>query len=258
MSVGIISPNLQGPYKVKDLLAEAYLIAHVLGAGESLSLVKAAPAFRALNDIIERATLRKILSHYQAEVVIPLQGGQSTYTIGPATASPQPSVTAARPVELLSGFVRRDGLDLPVFVTHAKSDYDGVPYKSLTTHHAHGMVYYQATYPSGTVYLTPAPADALASLHLTVLANVAAFVHLEEEIALPPGYTQYLKYTLAKQLSAGHAMPFGTENETILAEMREALESNNIKPYPVASSGVACLASTGSGYDIRSDIVRSH
>lgn len=258
MSVGILSPNLQGPYKVKDIVSEAYLIAHVLGAGESLSLVKASPAFRALNDIIERATLKKTFSHYQTEVVIPLVGGQASYTIGPATASPPPSVTAARPVELLSGFVRRDGLDLPVFITHAKSDYDGVPYKGLTTQGWHAMAYYQATYPSGTVYLSPTPGDAASSLYLTVMANVSAFVHLEEEISLPPGYTQYLKYTLAKQLSAGHAMPFGEENETILAEMREALESNNIKPYPIASSGVACLASSGSGYDVRSDMVRSH
>jgi hypothetical protein len=253
VSGGIAFPNLQGPLKVKDLLVEAYLIAHILGGGESLSLVKAASAFRALNDIIERATLKKTFSHYQAEIEIPLQANVNTYTVGPSSAMPAPTVTAARPVELLSAFARRDGHDLPVFVTHAKGDYDAVPSKSLTTQGWHALLYYQATYPAGTLYLYPVPADSRSTLHVTVLANVAPFTHLEEDVSLPPGYTQYLKYSLAKQLAASHGMPFGVENDTILQEVREALESNNIKPFPVAGSGLVALASYGSAYDIRSD-----
>jgi hypothetical protein len=253
VSGGVAFPNLQGPLKVKDLLAEAYLIAHILGGGESLSLVKAASAFRALNDIIERATLQKTFAHYQAEVQIPLQANVNSYTIGPASASPAPTVTAARPVEILSAFARRDGHDLTVFVTHDPSDYNSIPNKSLTTQGWHALLYYQATYPAGTLYLYPVPVDQVTTLHITVLANVAPFIHLEENVSLPPGYTQYLKYALAKQLSASHGMPFGPENDTILMEVREALESNNIKPFPVAGSGLVALASCGSGYDIRSD-----
>lgn len=257
MSVGITTPNLSGPKLVKDLIADAYVIAHVLGRGESMPLVKCGPAFTTLNDILERASITKTFSPYQTEVAVPLVSGQLVYTIGPSTVSPPPSVTAVRPVEVLSAYSRCNSQDLPVFVTHAKRDYDGIPSKSLTASGWVGAVYYQPSYPAGTIYVYPTPQDTDTTLYLTVMASVAPFTYLEEEVSLPPGYTQYLKYTLAKQVSADHGLPFGPDNDLILTQIQTALERNNIKPMPVITTGLAGLGcASRSGYDVISDSYR--
>lgn len=258
MSAGITSPNVQGVRKVRDLIERAYVIAHVLGEGESLSLTKAARGFEQLNDIIEQATLEKTFALYQAEVVIPLEAGVTSYTIGPQTASPPATVVAPRPVEVLSGFARRLGQDQPVFVSHAKEDYDRIWNKSLTGAGWLSAIYYQATYPSGTVYVYPVPMDTTTELHLTVLANVEAFVSLDQDVDLPPGYFQYVKYALAQRVCADFGMQFGDVNTNILTRCELALTSNNIKPFPVSTTEVGRLASMGSGYHMQSDSFRGN
>lgn len=256
MSVGVISPHVQSVRKVRDLIYRAYVIAHVLGEGETISLPKASKAFEQLNDLIEQATLEKTFSMYQTEVVVPLESGTVSYTIGPQTASPPATVVAPRPVEVLSGFTRRQGQDVPVYVTHAKEDYDRIWNKSLIGAGWLWAAYYQATYPSGTIYVYPVPMDTDTSLHLTVLANVDAFVSLDEEVDLPPGYSQYLKYALAHRVCADFGMKFGEENQAILARCESALTNNNMKPFPVSTTEVASLQTTGYGYRIQSDSFR--
>ncbi len=256
MSVGISASTPIGPILVKDLIAKAYLIAHVLGKGESLSLVKALDGFESLNDLIEQATICKTFSPYQTEIAVPMQTGQLVYTVGPSTVSPPPDVTAIRPVEVLSGYSRRIGQDLPVFITHAKQDYDYIQNKNLHSLGWNGLVYYQATYPAGTLYVYPMPGDTLTTLHLTVLANIAPFLSLEDEVSLPPGYYQYLKYDLAKRVCADHGQTFGPENADILDGCKAALEGNNLKPFPVAGTGIAGLSSWTTGYNIISDNMR--
>lgn len=258
MSVGVTSPNVQGPRTVRDFITRAYIVAHVLGDGESLSMARAAKGFEQLNDIIEQATIEKTFALYQTEVVIPLESGVISYTIGPQTASPPATVVAARPVEVLSGFTRRQGQDLPVFVTHAKEDYDRVVSKRLTSAGWLWAAYYQATYPSGTVYVYPVPMDTTTELHLTVLSTLDPFVSLDEEVRLPPGYSQYLKYALAQRVCADFGMQFGELNTNILTRCELALTSNNIKPFPVSTTEVGRLAAMGSGYHMQSDSFRGN
>jgi len=252
MSVGIISPHLEGPYLVKHLILDAYLIARVLGLGESLSLVRCAGAFRSLNDLIERTLLKKTYAPYQTEIQIPLVGTQLSYRIGPSTAAPV-DVEAPRPTEVLSGYARRNGYDAPVFVSHAKEDYDRIPFKAHPGQWSL-CVYYQATWPAGTLYVYPQPTDGSTTVYLTVLYALSKFTNLEEEVSLHPGYCQYFKYALAQLVAASTGLPFGDDNQMILQECKEAIERNNIKPMPVMISDVAGLGcAAGGGYNIYSD-----
>lgn len=258
MSVGITSPNLQGPKRVKDLIQRSYRIAHVLGKGEGMSLVIAADGLESLNDLIEQAMIEKTFATYQTEIPIPLQAQKILYTVGPSTASPPADVIATRPTEVLSAYSRRSGRDLPLLVTHAKQDYDGVPNKNLASTGWSGLIYYQVAYPSGNVFVYPSPADDLTTVYLTVLSVIEPYLSLDEEVSLPPGTYQYLKYALAKRVAADHAMPFGPENQEILDRCEAAFERNNIKALPVVSTGLNALSSGFSGYDIRSDTTRGY
>lgn len=255
MSGGVISPHFGGPYLVKQLIVDAYKIARVVGRGETLSLVLCQEAFGPLNDLIERAMLKKTFSAYQDEIQVPLVGSQTSYRIGPSTVSPQPDVEAARPTEVLSAYARRNQHDMPVFVTHAKEDYDRLSAKALQGLSWSMMVYYQASHPAGKIFVWPSPADGQVTLFLTVLYALGTFNNLEEEVSLHPGYRMYFKYALAQLLAAQTGLDFGADNREVLNEAKEALERNNIKPMPVTSTGLAGLgrAAGGGGYDVMTD-----
>lgn len=253
MTVGIIAPNLQKPKTVQDLILKSNEIAHVLGKGEAMSYDQVVDGLESLNDVIEQASIEKTFAPYQTEIIVPLVPGQVQYTIGPSTASPPPDVVAVRPAEVIAAYSRRGGLDVPVFVTHDKADYDLIADKSLQSGWPTGSVYYQAAFPLGSIYVHPQPAESDGSLHLTVLAVLAPFTYLKEEVQVPPGYYQYLKYALAQRICADHGLPFGDENSDILERCRTALKTNNIKPFPVARTGIVGLASSSGGYDIRRD-----
>jgi hypothetical protein len=238
---------------VKDLIVDAYVIAKVLGLGESLSLVRCAGAFRSLNDLIERTMLKKTYAPYQTEITVPLMAQQSSYRIGPS-ASGLVDVDAPRPTEVLSGYARRNGQDYEVFVTHAKEDYDRIPSKAQAGSWSL-FVYYQASFPAGILYVYPAPTDSSTSVHLTVLYALSKFTSFEEEVSLHPGYCQYFKYALAHLLAASVGLPFSDDNKMILQDCKEAIERNNIKPMPVSTTDVAglgCAAGRGA-YNIYSD-----
>lgn len=256
MTIGIVSQDVAGTRRVKDLVKKAYQIAHVLGKGEPLSHELAIDGTEQLNDLIEQASIEKIFALHEAEIAVPLVAGQIRYTVGPSTVSPPPDVVAVRPTEILSAYTRRDGLDLPMFVTHAKADYDSICLKTLGSAGGRSHVlYYQAAYPLGAVYVYPQPADTGTTLFLTGLAALAPFTYLEQEVDLPPGYYQYLKYALARRLCADIGLPFGDDNAEILLRCTEALVSNNIKPMPVSVTGLSGLASSTHGYNILGDTV---
>ncbi|NJN35963.1 MAG: hypothetical protein HC794_01580 [Nitrospiraceae bacterium] len=90
---------------VRDLIEKSFRTIKVLGAGEHLNDDESTDALDALNGIIEQANLDKLMGTYQTTLTIPLVGGQSSYTIGPASSTPH--VTAVRPIEILSGYSRR-------------------------------------------------------------------------------------------------------------------------------------------------------
>lgn len=253
MSVGLISPNWQAVKTVKDLIRRSYQLAHVLGKGETLGHDQAIDGLEHLNDLIEQASIEKIFSLYETEIQVPLVAGQISYRIGPASASPPPDVEAVRPTEIMNAFSRRNGLDLKLFVTHAKTDYDSIINKSLTSSGWSYAVYYQATHPAGTIYVYPSPPDTDTTLFLTVLSAVAPFSYLEEEILLPPGYSQYLKYALAKRICGDIGLPFGDDNEETLNRCETALTSNNIKPMPIATTELVGLTHSNAGYNILGD-----
>ena len=240
---------------VRDLLTKAFKTIHVLGAGESMTDEEASDAFDVLNGIIEQANIDKLMGSYQTDLLIPLVSTQSSYTIGPASSSP--NVTATRPVEILSAFSRRGNVDLPVLVG-AKQDYNNIQKKDVGIAGWEMLVYYEAQFPKGVLYVYPVPLDTLTSIYLTVTNAVAPFATLDDVVSMPPGYRVWLQYKTASRLSPEYGMPMGVENIAILLDAESALKRNNIKPMPVAGTGVASLAASGSGrYNVLTDSTRS-
>lgn len=251
MPIGLTQTTFAAPRTVRNLIEMAYRIAKVIGRGEALDDVTANEGGYLLNDIIEQATIEKIFSSYQTEITFPLVAGQASYTIGPGLAQ----VVAARPTEILSGYVRRQNIDYPVSLSHSKSDYDGIAIKTLQAGGWSTFVYYQASHPLGTLFLYPVPSDNDSTLTLTVSSETAAYSSLEDEVLLPPTYFAWLQYKLASRIAPDYGQPWSEDNTAILENIEGALVRNNLKPAQRVSVGLSELGHSGGkrGYNINVD-----
>lgn len=256
MSIGLQTPSVLTPKTVRDLLMKAFRTARILGVGERLEHGEAVDAFELLNGLIEQANLDKLFAYTQTDLTVPIQANVTAYTIGPSTVSPPPMILETRPVEILAAMSRRGGVDFPVFVTHQRAEYDAIRVKGVTIAGWPQVVYYEASYPAATLYTYPVLSDDQTTLYLTVSAPVALFEGLDEEVSLPPLYATWLQYALAKRLCPEYGMSWTPESDDVLMEVIATLKGNNIKPFPMARTGLGGLSDTLSTYDIFSDSVR--
>lgn len=241
---------------VRDLLEKSFRTIHVLGAGEPMTDDEATDALDHLNGVLEQANIDKLMGSYQTDVVVPMVGSQTSYTIGPTSSSP--NVIAPRPVEILSAFSRRATIDLPIFVG-SKQDYTQIPKKDIGIAGWKSMVYYEATFPKGTLYVYPVPLDTLTTVHLTVMAEIAAFTTIDDVVSMPPGYRVWLQYKTAMRLAPEYGMTFTVDMISNLLDAESALKRNNIKPMPVAKTGLVSMSGAKSGaYDIYSDSTKPY
>lgn len=239
---------------VRDLLVKSFRTIHVLGAGESMADDEAADALDDLNGVLEQANNDKLMGNYQTDLLIPMVSNQSSYTIGPASSSP--NVTATRPVQILDGFSRRGNIDLPVFVG-TKQDYNDVTNKNISIAGWESMVYYEAQFPKAVLYVYPVPLDTLTTIYLTVINPIAAFTTLDDVVSMPPGYRVWLQYKTAMRLAPQYGMSFTVDMVSNLLDAESSLKRNNIKPMPVAKVGLSGLSQPSSGaYDIYSDVTK--
>lgn len=251
MAIGLSNSTFTAPRTVFDLIVGAYQVAKILGDGEPLAQVVANKAGYRLNDIIQQASIEKLFASYETDIQIPLQPFKSEYTIGGAGSD----VTAARPVEIIAGYVRRQGIDYPVAVSHSKIDYDGLRNKGEQSGGWPSFVYYQAAFPDGKLYLYPTPSDSASTLTLTINAEIAPYSALSDLVLLPPTYYAWLEYKLASRLAPDYGQIWSVENQTILDNIEGALIRNNIKPAPRIGVEVVRLSSSESRghYETRSD-----
>lgn len=236
---------------VRDLLTKACKFVHILGANEAMDDDEANDAFDVLNDIIEQSNIDKMLAYYRTEIVFPFQTNKATYTVSPSPYSPD--VIAPRPVEIISGFTRRSDVDLPLFVGD-KQDFDRIQQKNVGIAGWQQMVYYEAAWPKGTLYFYMVPLDTLTTVHLTVMAEIPTFINLDATVSLPPGYAFWLQCKTGERLSPEYGMPFTPKMQDILTDAESAIKRNNIKPMPVAATGLSTLSRPSGGkYNVYAD-----
>lgn len=149
-----------------------------------------------------------------------------------------------RPLTIESAFVRvtttsngvpifGGGLDYPVAV-FALEQYEMIGLKSLNGPWPKA-VYYQPSELLGTIYVWPNPAQG--EMHLFAYTQFQDFTGLTDEIQLPPGYVNALRFCLAERL-----MPmYGKTNQLMMAKIealaaqgKATIKRTNMRPPQVA------------------------
>jgi hypothetical protein len=152
-----------------------------------------------------------------------LTPSHNPHTIGPATASPDFTVTS-RPVAIEQANILTPATRRPItirdqawWMTRGVSSV-AVPEPS--------DLYYDAAWPLGNLWLDPAPSSAydieLASrILLTVVAAAS------DSFDLPPGYRDAITLTLAEKLAAPYRVALGPSTVAAAREARARIFDNN-------------------------------
>jgi hypothetical protein len=160
-------------------------------------------AFDALNSLLDSWLLQRMLVYQVYRSVQTVNANQPSYEIGPGAADwnvPLPErIEFAGIIQLFPNAPTEPPTELPLACVNAL-DWAQIGVKTLT-----GSIplklWYQRTYPIGTVWLWPIPQLAN-QIALYLWNQIAQFVTPDDEVTLPAGYLRALQYNLAVELDA--------------------------------------------------------
>lgn len=200
-----------------DIITLALKEAGVLGVGQSPLAEDINDAFLLLNGMIAQWQRRRPMVYHLVDVSKQATGAGS-YTIGSGG-----DFNTARPAAINSAFVRQTNgsatVDYPLAVLSSREDYNDIVSKSVQS--LPMAVYYDASYPLGTLYFWPVPTS-LYQLHVTVYESLPKFTNLASQLSLPPEYFEALHYNLACRLRPAYQLP---PDPTLVQLAKSALDT---------------------------------
>lgn len=227
----------------QQIINRALRVLGVLATGETASSDDSADALTALNQMIQSLSLQGLASYRCPLETFNLVVGQTSYTVGPSGAA----LTTTRPLKILDGYVRLNGIDYPVELVDAPV-YDSYAKKDVTSN-LPDRVFYDPTLTNGTFYFYPQPSQANA-FYFRSWKVLESFASLSEDVDLPQGYDRMLTYMLARELSAEYGKPVSADIERLYIEALANLKRMNHR----AINGSTWEVSQPAGrYDIYSD-----
>lgn len=177
---------------VADILSHAFRLLGVEASGETLDDQFYTDGIYTLNTILYQWSADGLLPVTTTETEHTLTADDGNYTIGSGG-----DIDTTRPTRVLSAYIASGDTDYPVQVI-AEKDYDNIGDKTIS-----GIpfrLYYDASYPLGTVYLWPVPSTTYV-LHLTHVKEFAAYLAKTDAISLPNEYLSALGYEAALNIA---------------------------------------------------------
>lgn len=208
------------------IIRRALRLIGALASGETLSASEQADGLEALNAMLDSWRTSSLAVYSLRDEVLTLTGAAS-YTIGTGGA-----LNTTRPVKITSAYERIGTTDYPVKIASAAAWYE-LAAKSTTSDVAEWM-YYESSYPLGTLYLWPQPTTGV--LHLVTWVPLTSYA-AANDVALPPGYQDAITYNLAVRIAPEYGRPVTPELAAIARDALSRLERVNFRT-PVMSTGL--------------------
>ncbi len=206
---------------VANLIFDALAELGVVGANDEVPPEDQAFCFRRLNQILSSWSNSRLIQPELAEVAFALNGAAS-YTIGPSG-----DVVAARPLRV-DGAIATDanGVDYPVRV-YTREDWDSIAVKNVDGGPPEG-VWYESSLTNGRAWVYPRSSGY--TLKLDVMAPMAAFSSVSDEVTLPEGYYMALALTLADSVASAYGATTPTDTRRRLAGLMASIRALNAEP----------------------------
>jgi hypothetical protein len=218
---------------IQDALKENQIIAE----GETPSATMYDDGLRLLNRMLDVLSHNNDFAYYASKVTRDLTG-EASFTIGPTGDD-----VSDRPIAIDTATVDRDGITYPVKVIDNQR-YDNLTYKALAGANT-AAVYYEGTYPNGTVYCYPLATGC--TLNMRVLNSVKQFATTATQIDMPPGYEDYLMLALAVRIAPAYGkQPSAMTMQAYKAAKKTVLRTNQVIPTMELPNAV--MGKSGSSY----------
>lgn len=173
----------------RKLIRGALLAGQCLDQNEDIDNEQANDALDILNELLNLWTANGWIHYIVAQENFSLTSGTSIYSIGDGA-----TWDTDRPHDIISGFLREGTTDYPLDIM-TRDDYNKTWNKSSGARPT--RLYYQPTYPDGTVWLDYAPANNNITAYLDLQKPFAAITSLDSPISLPSEYYFAIRYNLA-------------------------------------------------------------
>jgi len=198
----------------------------VLDSGESPSTTESDDALNVLNQLISSWSAAGAPVYSLTKQTVTLTG-LSEYLL------------PARPLKIRSAAVIASG-----GIAQDLQQYSAEQWTTIRDRQRTGALaevfFYDGAYPSGTIRIWPIPTAG--SLELWTIQQLAPFSSLSQNISLPPGYEQALRFALAQALAPEYGAVLTPEIATGAAEAKTAIAQLNMQVLggaPAAAPAVA-------------------
>ena len=204
-------------------------------------------ALEVLQMLIGQWNLQGLALYAKTNSLFSLTAGVGVYTIGETI--PASDFVAARPAKILTAFTRSNvnptyPIDLPVQIIPTEKYWEEVAKSLQTTYPLY--LYYNPTYPAGTITLWPVPIGTGYQLGLSMTTLLTKYAALTDELALPDGYDMALGYALAVKLAPMFGQDSIQELKTEAANAMAIVKRNN-QEIPLAHLDTALLGGSNRG-----------
>lgn len=226
-------PTTTAAVIISDALAEI----GVLGEGETATGEMIERGLRMLNRMLDTLSTKTDWAYFASMEQKALTGQQS-FTIGPTG-----DVITDRPIKIETAVVDRNGITYPVKVIDNER-YDPITYKALAGANPQA-IYYEATYPNGTVYCYPLSAGC--TLKMRVLNSVKQFADAYTQIEMPEGYEDAIMLALAIRLCPSYARQAGADTRVAARRAMDAVKKTNTV-IPTLDLPDAVMGRSGSSF----------
>jgi hypothetical protein len=210
-----------------DIIRRSLRLIGAIAGGETPSSTEQADALDALNAMLDSWRTESLSVYALRDETLTLTGAAS-YTIGTGGA-----LNTTRPVRIESAYERYSDTDYPVKIASAAAWY-ALAVKTTTSSNVSEWLYYEPSYPLGTLYLYPKPTTGV--LHLVTWVPLTAFA-AADSVALPPGYQDAITYHLAIRLAPEYGRPVPPELAALARAAKDNIQRVNFRP-PLMSTGL--------------------
>ena len=171
---------------------------HVYGPTDSIPPADITYCAEALNIMVKAWAIKGMLVWTVGQVAVPMVANQATYLIGP-TATGIGSVVTNLPMRVFSAFMRDStGNDVDIKV-ESRFDYNLLGQKASTGRP--NQMFYDKSFPNGTVTLYNVPIDNTYTLFLTTQRQIQDFNLSTDNPDFPQEFYQALKWGLMDEIA---------------------------------------------------------
>lgn len=210
------------PVYIRDIVTDALADIGVLGAGEVADAGQGSAALRKLNSRLDLWKARNLFIPHLTRATATLTASQASFTVGAGGQIniPRPGLGQLERVTYIDTGTN-PALELSLGPLLLEAEYQAIPDKAETGS-LPSQVYYNPTYPLGTLYPFPIPTGAGLQWVLYYWAPVAEFADINVVVDLPAGYRQLLITALAVDLLPSYSRQ---PNPALVAQAAEAMRT---------------------------------